>query len=324
MAKPTVEESKEIRSIQIEGLVVLQLVNHCQSCLPHMVGVTGQLLGLDVGNTLEVTASFPFLYRSDEISQQRTLQQAEAHEEELEQEALQYQYEMLRQLREVNVDSNPVGWYCSSWLEHHLNNLVVETQFSYQKELAVNCICLVYDPLKTTQGNLCLKAIRLRESFMQLFKNGDLSHEVVKEKRLGVDDIFEEIPIILHNNILVNVFVKELAKSQSFADCENKEVSSELSVTGYLTKTMSSLVENVEDLWQSYQRYTWDYRKLKLAEREDAERKPTKPSRLESMLISKQIINHCNYLDEVTMNNFENLYFADVLNKVSEKVKETQ
>ena len=44
--------------MQLEGHVILKLVKHCQECAPNLV--TGQLLGLDVGSTLEVTDSFPF------------------------------------------------------------------------------------------------------------------------------------------------------------------------------------------------------------------------------------------------------------------------
>lgn len=49
---------KELKGVQLTGLVLLKIVRHCNSCLPSMV--TGQLLGLDVGSTLEVTDCFPF------------------------------------------------------------------------------------------------------------------------------------------------------------------------------------------------------------------------------------------------------------------------
>ena len=38
--------------------VVLKIIKHCQEALPGFV--TGQLLGLDIGRTLEVTNCFPF------------------------------------------------------------------------------------------------------------------------------------------------------------------------------------------------------------------------------------------------------------------------
>ena len=50
-----------VRVVQLEGHVILKIVKHCQECAPALV--TGQLLGLDVGSTLEVTDSFPFPVR---------------------------------------------------------------------------------------------------------------------------------------------------------------------------------------------------------------------------------------------------------------------
>jgi len=47
--------------VQLEGQVILKLVKHCQECEPALV--TGQLLGLDIGQTLEVTDCFPFPVR---------------------------------------------------------------------------------------------------------------------------------------------------------------------------------------------------------------------------------------------------------------------
>jgi JAB1/Mov34/MPN/PAD-1 ubiquitin protease len=54
---PQAKDSR-LRAVQLEGHVILKLVKHCQECAPNLV--TGQLLGLDVGSTLEVTDSFPF------------------------------------------------------------------------------------------------------------------------------------------------------------------------------------------------------------------------------------------------------------------------
>ena len=50
-----------LRTVQIEGHVLLRILKHCAECVPSLV--TGQLLGLDVGTTLEVTEAFPFPVR---------------------------------------------------------------------------------------------------------------------------------------------------------------------------------------------------------------------------------------------------------------------
>jgi translation initiation factor 3 subunit H len=274
--------------------------------------VTGQLLGLDVGDTLEVTASFPFIYKGDEMK-------TEQQEEEFEHESRDYQYEMMRQLREVNVDSNAVGWYCSTWLESVLNLSVIETQFSYQTELGSNCVCLVYDPLKTTHGKLCIKALRLKDSFMKLYKAQDFTQETIKERKLGADDIFEELPIVIHNNSLIDAFVAELGDNKTFVQQAALDANFKLDTTGYITKSFESVVDGIDDLWQSFQRYVMDQKRYKQSELygKDTDRKAPKPSRLDSLLIGKQIMNHCSYLEETTLDNFENLYFADTLQKVA-------
>jgi translation initiation factor 3 subunit H len=74
---------------------VLKIIKHCEEFAPALV--TGQLLGLDVGSVLEVTNCFPFPMREDD--------------EEADADGANYQLEMMRCLREVNVDNNTVGWY---------------------------------------------------------------------------------------------------------------------------------------------------------------------------------------------------------------------
>lgn len=51
-------EETPINKVQISGLSVLKIAKHCRESSPNLV--TGQLLGLDVGDVLEVTDCFPF------------------------------------------------------------------------------------------------------------------------------------------------------------------------------------------------------------------------------------------------------------------------
>ncbi len=52
------------------------------------------------------------------------------------------------------------------------------------QELGPNAICLVFDPLKTTHGKLWLKALRLQDKFMQMYKAGDFTQEAYGAPRL--------------------------------------------------------------------------------------------------------------------------------------------
>lgn len=50
-----------LKAVRIDGHAILKIVKHCKECMPSLV--TGQLLGLDVGSTLEITDCFPFPVR---------------------------------------------------------------------------------------------------------------------------------------------------------------------------------------------------------------------------------------------------------------------
>lgn len=134
-------EEQPLRVVQLDTHVVLKIVKHCKEGFPTLV--TGQLLGLDVGQTLEVTDCFPFPVSSrfpllskqaghqqsgcrtcPQSSQQLTHlaelkacftelfvhMQSRNDEEDGEGDGASYQLDMMRCLREVNVDNNTVGW----------------------------------------------------------------------------------------------------------------------------------------------------------------------------------------------------------------------
>ncbi|KAJ6334157.1 hypothetical protein OIU78_011127, partial [Salix suchowensis] len=109
----TEEVASPLRVVQIEGLVVLKIIKHCKEFSPSLV--TGQLLGLDVGSVLELTNCFPW-----------------EEDEEIESDGANYQLEMMRCLREVNVDNNTVGWYQSMLFGCFQTVELIETFMNYQ------------------------------------------------------------------------------------------------------------------------------------------------------------------------------------------------
>ena len=102
--------------------MVLKIVKHCQRAIPSFV--TGQLLGLDIGRSLEVTNTFPFPAMERESADDGSAE---------------YQMEMMRCLREVNVDNNTVGWYQSTYFSSFVDESCVETQFNYQARARMPC-----------------------------------------------------------------------------------------------------------------------------------------------------------------------------------------
>lgn len=283
--------------------------------------VTGQLLGLDIGRTLEVTNCFPFPTRNEE----------EGAEED---DGQEYQVEMMKCLREVNVDNNTVGWYQSTYLGSFLNDSMIETQFNYQ-EYIKNCVVVIYDPVRTTAGNLCLKAFRLTDSFLALYREGKFTAEVLGATDVTSSSILEELPIRIHNSHLVNALLLEMSEAgQDSCDAERLE----FSTNPFLEKHLEFLVECIDDLSGEQNRFQYYERSvqrqktqqnayLQKKKAENAARrqygdevaeedlsqnqlfKPiASPSRLESLLITNQIHNYCNQINQFSGQSFGKLF----------------
>uniref|UniRef100_A0A5B6Z2K4 Putative eukaryotic translation initiation factor 3 subunit H n=1 Tax=Davidia involucrata TaxID=16924 RepID=A0A5B6Z2K4_DAVIN len=199
----TEEVASPLRVVQIEGLVILKIIKHCKEFSPALV--TGQLLGLDVGSVLEVTSCFPFPIREED--------------EEIEADGANYQLEMMRCLREVNVDNNTVGWYQSTLLGSFQTVELIETFMNYQENIK-RCVCIIYDPSRSNQGVLALKALKLSDSFMELYRNSNFTGEKLREKNLSWVDIFEEIPIKVSNSALISAFMTELEADTPVTQCD--------------------------------------------------------------------------------------------------------
>jgi len=193
-AKYGVATDKKLTQVVLDALVVMKIVKHCKDNLPELV--TGQLLGLDVDETLEVTNCFPFPSRGGEDS-----------DEEEDEMGAEYQMEMMRGLREVNVDYNTVGWYTSSYCSF-LSEGLLSDQFNYQTTIS-KCVVVVYDPIKINRGEISFKAFRLSDTFMELYKNHSFTQESISKANLSFASIFEEIPIKLNTPPLLQAFLLE-------------------------------------------------------------------------------------------------------------------
>lgn len=49
----------------------------------------------------------------------------------------EYQIEIMKALKEVNVDNNIVGWYSSTYMDSFLNQFTIATQYKYQERIKV-------------------------------------------------------------------------------------------------------------------------------------------------------------------------------------------
>ncbi|KAL2011670.1 hypothetical protein VTN00DRAFT_4388 [Thermoascus crustaceus] len=203
------EKEVPLTAVQVDALVVMKIIKHCSQAFP--TTATGSIVGMDVGGTLEVTNSFPFPvvemppdshFDSATPNPAAAAPRAKAN--------VAYQAEMIRMLREVNIDANNVGWYTSANMGNFVNLNVIENQYFYQKENYERTVALVHDVSRSAQGSLSLRAFRLSPQFMAAFKENKFTAEQLQKSNLRYQDIFVELPVTIHNSHLLNSFLHQL------------------------------------------------------------------------------------------------------------------
>merc|ERR1711976_328585 len=312
-----------VQYVQIDGLVVLKIIKHCQE---EGVGgselVQGVLLGLVENNRLEVTNCFPF---------PKTGEEEEFNE-------VVYQMEMMRNLRHVNIDHLHVGWYQSTFYGSFINKALLDSQFNYQHSIQES-IVLIYDPHRTSKGHLAIKAMRLTPQMMKLYMEGDFTPDSVKGSGISFESMFEEVPVVVKNSHLVNTLLCEL---EEMSPSENQHNFLDLATGTVLEKNVQLLIDSVDDLSQDANKYFNFQRQqarqnqakqqyIQKRQQENQQRvargeqplpdedlskifKPMQPpSRLDSLLLSSQITNYVGQINDFATQSFGKLFMADAL-----------
>lgn len=290
---------------------MLKIIKHCQDHL--LESVTGQLLGLAIGATLEVTHCFPFYSPSDQ-------------EEESDAAIAEYLLVMMKHLRTVNVDNNVVGWYLSAYPGPFLNESTIDTQYNYQATIK-KCAMIVFDPVKTSQGILSIRAYRLTEPFMEQYKQPNrFTKESLDAANFTFEDIFDEIPVRIHNPHLINALLYDMQGSD-LVSAHFERLN--LSVAPFLEKNLEFLSESLDDLvaeqnkFQYYQKSLQkkaylQKKKAEGGEEEDdaqASKSVPQPSRLESLLITSQINKYCEQINKFAGTSFTKLFLYGGMQK---------
>ncbi|KAF2003308.1 hypothetical protein P154DRAFT_591413 [Amniculicola lignicola CBS 123094] len=264
------DSSKEspLVAVQVEALVVVKLMRHSTQSFP--TTATGSLVGMDVNGTLQITNSFPFPTVDVPVTdghQQDNASSLAAAAPRAKANVI-YQNEMIKFLREVNVDANNVGWYTSTSMGNFINANTIENQFFYQKEMNERTVALVYDVSRSSQGSLNLRAFRLSPSFVAAYKEGKFSTESSLQKSgFRYQDILVELPLTIHNSHLLTSYLHQLP-----SDAPKEELtfppnlaalqqdpntpqpplfpnfdSLDLSIDPFLEKTCDLLLESIEN-----------------------------------------------------------------------------
>ncbi|PSC72242.1 Eukaryotic translation initiation factor 3 subunit H [Micractinium conductrix] len=314
-----------LNTVQVEGQVILKIAKHCREADAAAI-ITGQLLGLDVGATLEITDAFPYPGHMGE-------------EQEAGEGGESYQLEMMRCLRDVNADNNTVGWYQSTISGSYQVVEIVETFVSYMASLE-RCVCLVYDTTAAAGGALGVKAVRLGDSFVQAYREGSLTIEKIRAKGLSWHDVFVEIPVTVHNSHMAAALAAEIAPPSATTALDYERLG--LGVAPLLEKNLEFLNDCLDDVMgeqgklsmyqNNVRRQQQAIAQFKMQRRQDnlvrraageetlSEDPPegmfkavAEPNQLDNMLLSNQMASYCQHINTATEQALSKLKLMDGL-----------
>jgi translation initiation factor 3 subunit H len=322
-----------IKEVQIDGLAVLKIVKHCHENFPTMVA--GSLLGLDINGVLEITYSYPF--PTPKVDGEVVTDAVD------DLDSAEYQMEMMKMLRDVNIDNNCVGWYQSMYLGTICTNDVIGYQYNYQssEELSENSIVIMYDPVLSRKGSLVLKAFRLTEQFIKL-KASKLN------KFIKPSDILEELPLKIRNFGLISAFLRTVQDNHANEiDCDFDALSYS-NLDFYTEKHLELLSTWLEDLVQEQQKFhqysraisktrldhvRWLLKRIQdNIEAQDSEKEqlstkledsaeykslPEAPVRVDPLLMIGQLERYCSQLNEHVDSSVQKLYITSQLTSSS-------
>ena len=297
--------------------------------------VMGTIVGISKKTSTEVTNCFPYLESGEDVDADKAAYVSD-----------DYTSKMLDVLKDVNIDNSEVGWYESCLNSAMCTKDFVNIQLSYQKRFGEGAVGLVYSPLKSLQGmQLSIRAFRLTDTFMDALEENDTSVTQEQIRELGLDSstILEEIPIKIVNSPLNKALLYELSKREDAPNLRRNRL--DLSTNPILEVEMKSLVSGIEMLTEEqakFQRYERDVtrqkqqrsnwlqeRRIKNAQRKEEGLEPLpefehdhpvfktipEPSRLDSLLVAKQIRSYCDRIDHFSGCGFGKQFLAGGLQK---------
>ena len=214
-----------------------------------------------------------------------------------------------------------IGWYGITWQEHHINANFIDTMSIYQSVLgAQNCVCLLFDPLKSLHGKLYLKALKLKPEFIKLYKENsdkkDFCQQVINSSQITSTDFFVELPVTIFNSHLIDEFLWELGTSPQYSlNCttEDNVVASDLALSTYQTTSATAMVELSENVISELHKYLTLTRKKGSPE----EDRNHKPSRIETLFLTSQLANLSRHTCDVSHVAFESIALCEALQKAA-------
>jgi len=175
---------------------LLKIIQYAREA-PQGAQLSGQLLGLERDGFLEITDMFPF---------PACIQDGNEEED--------YQLEMMKALREVNVDHNTVGWFQTVKANGSaINSALVDAQVAYQATIP-GSVVLLYDHFLSCSGPPALRALSIKPSFMKEYRERKQSK--ASSSITGSSDILIEFPISISLSVLDQLALPKIFEGSNF------------------------------------------------------------------------------------------------------------
>lgn len=86
-----------------------------------------------------------------------------------------YFQDLIYQMTAVSVCEPFITLKYQSWYVYVI--WLLQSAWAIVQENIKRCVCIIYDPLRSSQGVLALKALKLTDSFMDLYRNQNFTGE---------------------------------------------------------------------------------------------------------------------------------------------------
>ncbi|KAJ1610041.1 eIF3 [Cryptosporidium canis] len=322
-----------ISSVEADISAILRIIKHCTENYSQM-NATGQLLGMEYGNKLEITASFQLPTREDLLPSLMSnysggkLDKSEKLdlEERLTEEVDKYQTAMIELMHEIRSDCFVLGWYQLMRLDDLQDHGIISTLLSYYNNIeGKNAVLLSVDPDLLIQGKKnAFKAFTLNSEYASRLEDDEDNFHIFKNA--SFEDILTEVPIYIKYPVLSEAFLLDWMTSdvlQSTIDYSELSINTKTPLD-LNEKALLNLAESIdvlsmeqEKLYKGHRDYNKQQYLIKqMAERRRIENEQRKlkgetplpvdtesikkvdpPNPLPVILVSKYVESQCNEIN---------------------------
>lgn len=217
-------------SISIQSSVLLSLIRHTSENYPSLF--SGTLLGFeDDEGSIDISHAFPFPY-PDQYEGGSFKSRSGA----------KYQQEILDSLKGLGYGLEFQGWFQSTISGNFVTTQLVEG-LAQQQLTNKNAFIIIHN-MSSVGKEIELKCLRLSENFIGAYLDGKWKSKELENNKLSFLNIFDEIPIQVHNQHLVDMYLKTSNLTSSDDEFDVLKLSSNQNVTAKLLESLYSQVDS--------------------------------------------------------------------------------